>query len=111
MGTRGSFPGGKVAGGEADRSPPSSAEVKECVKLYLHSLNTPPWRGAQLKHRDNFTFSFIYILDLKYVIYGHTGSQPATRWVTAKVKRLKRRRKQRKKKVDKKGNEESCWWW
>jgi hypothetical protein len=34
---------------EADRSPPSSAEVKECMELYLHSLNTPPWRGAQLK--------------------------------------------------------------
>jgi len=30
------------------------------VKLYLHSPNTPKWRGAQLKkHRDNFTFTFI----------------------------------------------------
>jgi hypothetical protein len=40
-------------------SPPSSAEVKECVELYLHSPNTPSWRGAQLKisHRDNFTFT------------------------------------------------------
>jgi hypothetical protein len=26
------------------------------VELYLHSPNTPSWRGAQLKHRDNFTF-------------------------------------------------------
>jgi hypothetical protein len=34
----------------------SSAEVKECVELYLSSSNTPSWRGAQLKHRDNFTF-------------------------------------------------------
>jgi hypothetical protein len=42
MGTRGSFPGGKVAG---DYSPPSSAEVKECVALYLH-LHTSSWRGA-----------------------------------------------------------------
>jgi hypothetical protein len=24
------------------------------VELYLHSLSTPSWRGAQLKHRDNF---------------------------------------------------------
>jgi hypothetical protein len=24
---------------------------------YLHSPNTPPWRGAQLKHRDSFTFT------------------------------------------------------
>jgi hypothetical protein len=48
----------KRPGHEADRSPPSSAEVKECVALYLHSHNTPSWRGALLKkkHRDNFTF-------------------------------------------------------
>jgi hypothetical protein len=45
-------------GREADHSPPSSAEVKEWVELYLHSYNTPSWRGAQLKHRDNFTFTF-----------------------------------------------------
>jgi hypothetical protein len=37
MGTRGSFPGVKRPGREADHSPPSSAEVKECVELYLHS--------------------------------------------------------------------------
>jgi hypothetical protein len=31
------------------------------VELYLHSPNTPSWRGAQLKkrQRDNFTFMFI----------------------------------------------------
>jgi hypothetical protein len=29
MGTRGSFPGGKAAGREADHSPPSSAQVKD----------------------------------------------------------------------------------
>jgi hypothetical protein len=28
--------------------PPSSAEVKEWVELYLHSPITPSWRGAQL---------------------------------------------------------------
>jgi hypothetical protein len=50
--------GVKRKGREADHSPPSSAEVKECVELYLHSSNTPSWRGAQLKHRDNFTFAF-----------------------------------------------------
>jgi hypothetical protein len=43
---------------ETDRSPPSSAEVKEWVELYLHSPNTPPWCGAQLKHRDNFTLPY-----------------------------------------------------
>jgi hypothetical protein len=31
---------------EADHSAPSSAEVKECVELYLHSPTTPSWRGA-----------------------------------------------------------------
>jgi hypothetical protein len=40
---------------DADHSRPSRAEVKECVKLNLHSSNAPSWRGAQLKHRDNFT--------------------------------------------------------
>jgi hypothetical protein len=50
--------GVKWQGREADHSPPSSAQVKERVELYIHSPNTPSWRGAQLKHRDNFTFTF-----------------------------------------------------
>jgi hypothetical protein len=37
VGTRGHFPGIKRPGRGADHSPTSSAEVKECVKLYLHS--------------------------------------------------------------------------
>jgi len=28
------------------------------MELYLHSPITSSWRGAQLKHRDNFTFTF-----------------------------------------------------
>jgi len=40
--------GVKRPGREADYSPPSSAEMKECVELYLHSLNTSSWRGAYL---------------------------------------------------------------
>jgi hypothetical protein len=40
----------------ADHSPLSSAKVEECVELYLHSNNTPSWRGAQIKQRNNFTF-------------------------------------------------------
>jgi hypothetical protein len=46
--------GVKRLGREADHSSPSSAEIKECVELYLHS---PSWRSAQLrkkKHRGNF---------------------------------------------------------
>jgi hypothetical protein len=34
---------------EADHSSSSTAEVKECMDIYLHSLNTPSWRGAHLK--------------------------------------------------------------
>jgi len=52
--------GVKQQGHEADHSPPSSAEVKECVELYLHSPSMPSWHGAQLKHRDNFTFTFTF---------------------------------------------------
>jgi hypothetical protein len=37
MGNRGFFPGVKRPGRKADHSPPSSAEVKECMELYLHS--------------------------------------------------------------------------
>jgi hypothetical protein len=47
--------GVKRPGREAGHSPPSSAEVKECVELYIHSPNMPSWGGAQLKHGD-FTF-------------------------------------------------------
>jgi hypothetical protein len=47
-------------GYEADYSPPSSAEVKECVELYIHSPTTPLWRGAQLKHSVNFIF-YLYL--------------------------------------------------
>jgi hypothetical protein len=52
----------KRPGREVDHSSPSSAEVKDCVELYLHSHNALPWLGAQLKHRDNFTFTLIYII-------------------------------------------------
>jgi hypothetical protein len=47
----------KRPGREADHSPPSTAEVKECVELYIQTPNTPSWRGDQFKkkHRDNFT--------------------------------------------------------
>jgi hypothetical protein len=46
MDTRGSFPGVKRPGHEADHSLPSTAEVKIWGELYLHSRNTPSWRGA-----------------------------------------------------------------
>jgi hypothetical protein len=58
--------GVKRPGREADHLFPSSAEVKEWMELYLHSPNTPSWRGAQLKEAQGqffFTFTF-YSLNL-----------------------------------------------
>jgi hypothetical protein len=48
-------PGAPSLGGKADHSPPSSAEVKEWVELYLHPQYAfMVW--CLVKHRDNFTF-------------------------------------------------------
>jgi hypothetical protein len=49
--------GVKWPGREADHSPPSSADVKEWLELYLYSPDTPSWRGARFKKaHENFTF-------------------------------------------------------
>jgi hypothetical protein len=61
----------KRPGREADHSLPSSAEVKECVELYIHSPNTPSWRGAQLKTSTGTTCPF------KVISIG-TYTQPRT---------------------------------
>jgi hypothetical protein len=55
--------------------PPSSAEIKEWVALYIHSPNTPSWRGVKLKHRDNFTFTFVFICNREAVDFLE-GSRP-----------------------------------
>jgi len=52
----------KRPGREADHSPPPNAEVKECVELYLHSPNTPPWRGAELKKGTGTTLPLLYVV-------------------------------------------------
>ena len=44
-GYRLSFPGVNWQKSEADRSPPSNAEVKTEWSYYLFPLNTPSWRG------------------------------------------------------------------
>jgi hypothetical protein len=48
-------------GREAAHSP-SSAAVKECVELYLHSPRTPSWHGVQLERstRNTLTFTLYY---------------------------------------------------
>jgi hypothetical protein len=53
-------------GREADHSPASSAEVKECEELYLHPQYVfMAW--CIVKHRDNFTFVYIYIYIYIYI--------------------------------------------
>jgi hypothetical protein len=58
MGTRSSFPGG---GGGSSRGVKLTNHLhlvsRSKNELYLHSPNTPSWRGVQLKHRGNFTFT------------------------------------------------------
>jgi hypothetical protein len=57
MGTRGTFPGGKAARAWSWPLTSIYCRGQERVELYPHSPNAPSWRGAQLKHRDNFTFT------------------------------------------------------
>jgi hypothetical protein len=52
------------SGREADHSPPSGAEVKEWVELYLHSTNTPSWCGAQ-GAQGRLYLTLKYGLDIK----------------------------------------------
>jgi hypothetical protein len=49
----------KRLGCEADLSPPSSAEVKACVELYLYSPNMPFWRGAYVSTGTTLPFSYL----------------------------------------------------
>jgi hypothetical protein len=50
----------KRPGREADHSPPSNAEVKECMEWYLHSPTTPSWRDVRLKKAQ--ARLYIYLL-------------------------------------------------
>jgi hypothetical protein len=51
---------------EADHSPPSSAEVKQWVELYLHFPNTPSGCGAQLGGAQGQ----LYLYLLPYTVSG-----------------------------------------
>jgi hypothetical protein len=53
---------------KANRLPPSSAEVKERVELYLHSPNTPSWRGAQFKKAQGQLYIYVYISLIIYTL-------------------------------------------
>jgi hypothetical protein len=54
--------GANRTGREADRSPRS--RIRAAIPL---SPNTLSWRGAQLKHRDNFTFDLHFALGMDSV--------------------------------------------
>jgi hypothetical protein len=54
------------SGRETDQSPPSTAEVKEWVEMYLQSPNTPSWRGAQRDHR--VVSASLVRLEVPYVV-------------------------------------------
>jgi hypothetical protein len=56
--TRGSFSGDKAAGAWSWPLTSICCRVQECMELYLHSSNTPSWRGAHLKHGDNLMSTF-----------------------------------------------------
>jgi hypothetical protein len=62
MGNRDLSLGVKRPGRESDHSPPSSAKVKEWMEIYLHSPNTPSWRGAQLKEAQRQLYHYLYLL-------------------------------------------------
>jgi hypothetical protein len=82
-GTR-SLPGIKRPGCGVDRPPPSSAEVKESVELYLYSSSGPLWPVL----RVNFTFRgmvpliFIYEMEASGQLHApaavHLGRNPGT---------------------------------
>jgi hypothetical protein len=59
MGTGSLSLGVKPPERETDHSLPSNAEVRKAWS-YTSTPNTLSWRGAQLKHRDNFTF-YLYL--------------------------------------------------
>jgi hypothetical protein len=68
--------GVKRPGREADHSPPSIAEVKDCVELYLHSPNMPSWHGAQLSTGTTvplpfYLFSSIFTLQWQDLLRAH----------------------------------------
>jgi hypothetical protein len=73
---------------EADHSPPSSAQVKECVNLCLHSLNTSSWSVAWWSAWTTyFTFTFyMYHRDRKSYFWSlkTTEVMQVTLWLVSK---------------------------
>ena len=68
----GSFPGIKQPGRGIDRSPPSSAEVKERVELYHHSPLGPSW--------PVLVWTLLYRTWLVFIL-AHHPFLPTTTWI------------------------------
>jgi hypothetical protein len=73
MGTRGSFPAGKAAGAWNWPLTSISAEVKECVELYLHSPNTRLHDVVLVKAQGHL-YLYLYLLLKTNVHYSVTMS-------------------------------------
>jgi hypothetical protein len=79
--------GVKRPGREAYHSPPSSAGGQRMSGAIPPFPNTPSWRGAQLRHRDNFTLPLpISVATLPGVLMishrPHPGITPHSRTLT-----------------------------
>jgi hypothetical protein len=48
-----------------------SFRSQEWVELYIHSPNTPSWRGSQLKHRDKFTFYLYFYHSMTICLFNY----------------------------------------
>jgi len=57
--------------------PPSSAEVNEFLDVYLHSPNTPSWRGVQLKQSSVITLPSTFYETERVNIYVSRASRVA----------------------------------
>jgi hypothetical protein len=69
MGTVGPSPGGKAQPGrDTDHLPPSSAEVKNELELYLLSPQAPSWRVVGQLYFFTIFYSIIYHSILYYII-------------------------------------------
>jgi hypothetical protein len=61
--------GVKRPGREADDTPSSSADVKECMEIYIHSPSTPSWRGAQFKAQGQLYLLYFTCIDTYNITY------------------------------------------
>jgi hypothetical protein len=85
MGTRGSFPGGKAVGGVK-----LTIHIRLVPRSRMHGAVSPlpitsSWRGA--KHRDKFTFTYIYTYARSFQCTADWHCKPHSRYQITKVDR------------------------